>query len=256
MEAISVEVVQYQEGIYYLVPYQINAGAICPLSNFEVSGQIFTENGTPVSKVIVYHNETDSVITNSVGNYSFNKIPSGQVNKIRPTKESFPLEGISTLDLVLILAHVVGEKELDSPYKMIAADVNLSGSISVLDVTILSSLIINRIQAFPAGQTWRFIPKDYEFQNPKNPFNESFPEYLTLDMISAPMTTANFIGIKLGDVTQTSNGRAQQAKEVLEFSTASEPTAATNEYLWSVTTENVEKLRLSLIHISEPTRPY
>lgn len=242
MDAISVEVVQYQEGIYYLVPYQINAGAICPLSDFEVSGQIFTENGMPVSKVIVYHNETDSVTTNSLGNYFFNKIPGGQVNKIRPAKESFPLEGISTLDLVLILAHVVGEKALNSPYKMIAADVNLSGSISVLDVTILSSLIINRIQAFPAGQTWRFIPANYEFQDASNPFNESFPEYLTIDMISAPMTDANFIGIKLGDVTQSSNGRAQQAKDILEFSTASKPTAVTNEYLWSVTTENVEKL--------------
>ena len=41
---------------------------------------------------------------------------------------------VTTFDLVLISRHILGLEALDSPYKMIAADVNMSGTISTSDV--------------------------------------------------------------------------------------------------------------------------
>ena len=44
--------------------------------------------------------------------------------KITPVKDNDPLEGVNTLDLVLITRHLLGVENLDSPYKLIAAAAN------------------------------------------------------------------------------------------------------------------------------------
>ena len=48
------------------------------------------------------------------------------------------LNGISTLDLVLIQRHILGQQLLDSPYKMIAADVNNDDKITAVDLVVLT----------------------------------------------------------------------------------------------------------------------
>ena len=43
------------------------------------------------------------------------------------------MNGVSTLDLVLIQKHILGSRSIETPYKMIAADIDNNNDITVLE---------------------------------------------------------------------------------------------------------------------------
>lgn len=114
------------------------------------------------------------------------------------------LTGVSTYDLVLISKHILGLELLGSPYKIIAADINKSNSVTTFDIVEIRKLILGIYDTLPyvKAQSWRYVDADYIFSNPANPFTvPPFPETILLD--SLPDTTANFVAVKLGDVNNT-----------------------------------------------------
>jgi hypothetical protein len=101
---------------------------------------------------------------------------------------------------VLIQRHILGVQPLGSPYKMIAADVNNSRTITTLDVIQLRRLILAIDTEFANNTSWRFIPSSYVFPVPTNPWFESFPEVINVNDLSGDELNRNFIGVKIGDV--------------------------------------------------------
>ena len=67
------------------------------------------------------------------------------------------MNGVSTLDLVKIQRHILGLEELNSPYKLIAADVNADNEIKASDLTELRKLILGIITDLPTNESWRFV---------------------------------------------------------------------------------------------------
>jgi hypothetical protein len=49
---------------------------------------------------------------------------------------------ISTYDLLLLSKHIQGAKNLETPYKIIAADINKSNSITSYDLSLLQKLVL------------------------------------------------------------------------------------------------------------------
>ncbi|HRI58828.1 MAG TPA: cohesin domain-containing protein [Saprospiraceae bacterium] len=121
---------------------------------------------------------------------------------IVPHKDDNPLNGVSTFDMVLISRHILGIEPLNSPYKIIAADVNKSNSITTFDIVEIRKLILGINQAFTNTTSWRFIRKDFTFPNPANPFATSFPEKDTVFTFE-PDERPAFLAVKSGDVNQT-----------------------------------------------------
>ena len=96
---------------------------------------------------------------------------------------------------------MLGTQPLASPYACIAADANGSGSITALDIVVIRKIILQLETQFPNNvPTWRFVPSDYQWQNPTDPFNEDFPEKWMVDPLMED-TLGDFIGVKIGDVT-------------------------------------------------------
>ncbi len=118
---------------------------------------------------------------------------------LNPLKDINHLNGVSTFDMVLIAKHILNLQLLPSPYKMIAADVNNSGSISAIDLIELRKLIVNINQTFPNNKSWRFIDADFVFPNPNNPWATALPEICQIMNFDEDITK-NYIGIKIGDV--------------------------------------------------------
>ncbi|MBN8683231.1 MAG: T9SS type A sorting domain-containing protein [Chitinophagales bacterium] len=113
------------------------------------------------------------------------------------------IKGVSTFDLVLISKHILGIEPLNSPYKMIAADANRSGTITTLDIVELRKLILGVSTKLPQNDSWRFILKDYVFPDPQNPFANVFPEKLEFTGTGwAPLIykTFQFVAVKIGDI--------------------------------------------------------
>ncbi|MBK6903902.1 MAG: hypothetical protein IPH04_14160 [Saprospirales bacterium] len=75
------------------------------------------------------------------GKFLFDDLPAGE-NYVLSSKRDFkPKQGVNVMDLLLVQRHILNTIPLDSPYKIIAADVNKSGSVSGLDLTHLKQLI-------------------------------------------------------------------------------------------------------------------
>ena len=66
-----------------------------------------------------------------------------------------PLNGVSTLDLVLISKHILGTQVISSPYLLAAADVNDNGIISVSDLVELRQMILGIRKDFKNNKSWR-----------------------------------------------------------------------------------------------------
>jgi len=127
--------------------------------------------------------------------------PIGYNGAVTAEKNINPLNGVTTADLVSISKHILGVEPFDSPYKLIAADANQDGKVTIYDVVILRKLILGITDELPNGKSWRFIPENYTFPDPADPFQTVFPEQF--DIINGESQYGSpyfFIGIKIGDV--------------------------------------------------------
>lgn len=159
-------------------------------------------------------------ITGADGNYAFVGLPLNESYTISAQKDDDPMNGISTLDIVLIQRHILGLQVLESPYKVIAADVNNSQTITAKDVSDLRRMILGLTQQLPAGKSWKFISSNQKFANPLHPW--PFEEQGQIDKMGGELVEQDFIAVKLGDVngnarTNNVQGSAQRSKANFEL---------------------------------------
>lgn len=128
--------------------------------------------------------------------------------KVTPQKTQDPLNGVSTFDLVQINKHILGLAQLDSPYKILAADANNSRSVTTFDLVELRKLILGIYPELPKSDSWRFVPQSFQFPNPSNPFQTPVPSSDTLTFNNYE-ASHNFIACKVGDVNGSALTKAQ-----------------------------------------------
>lgn len=175
------------------------------------AGSIKTPQSLGINNVTIITNQFNkSTISNSEGNYVLSQITNGTNLTIQPEKNTDPLNGVSTIDLLLIEKHIKGLSTFTDPYTLIAADVNKSGSVSVADLVDLRKLILGITSEFPNNTSWLFTPAAYRFADNANPW--SFPEIIEYKPVVVSADNADFIGIKVGDV----NGTASPGANTLE----------------------------------------
>ncbi|NNE27107.1 MAG: hypothetical protein HKN09_09710 [Saprospiraceae bacterium] len=182
-----------------------NSVNICPANSnlVDLGGSIYTETDDFVENVMVNLGHPDlSVPTTSYGEYAFNNMPIGGNYLVEPNKLDDPLNGISTLDLILIQRHVLGLERLSSPYKLLAADVDNSGDITARDMIELRRLILGVYRDFPENTSWRFVDAEHQFTDEYNPWFTDIPQDYAIQNLSSDMTI-NFVGIKTGDVNDS-----------------------------------------------------
>jgi len=204
------QVVQNSNGTNTNIGAQFIQGEVCvngSLGNtVDIAGMIYKENGQMVANVdVACTNVTPNYMTNTTGAYEFIDVQSGGTYTITPHKNDNPANGLTGLDLALIQQHIVGLQPLNSPYKVIAADANNSGTITALDLVAIQNVITGSFSSFPNNTSWRFVPEDYIFPNLNNPLSPAFPEEIMLSNLTADALTEDFIAIKVGDVNLTSS---------------------------------------------------
>jgi len=140
------------------------------------------------------------------GAFSLTGVPTCEEITMTISKEDSYQNGVSTLDMILILKQIIGLTPFDSPYKYIAADVNKSGAVTTADIVAIRKVILGIEDTFPNNTSWRFIDANYTFPNPNNPLTDDLPEstvvYLSQD------NSQNFVAIKVGDINQSADRSA------------------------------------------------
>ncbi len=170
----------------------------------EIFGNLSRENGSGIGNANIEVVKDDSsyvLVSSSFPNGNYIGSTAFPANwSVHPVKNTFPQNGVSTFDAVLLTKHILGSQLLDSPYKIIAADVNHSNSVTTLDAVIIRQMVLQYISAFPDNASWRFVDKNYIFPDPLNPFAEPFPETILLENLQQDTFGVDFIGIKTGDL--------------------------------------------------------
>lgn len=193
--------------------------AYVPDPVWQVGGQLRNESGIPVRNVPVmlfadgFYAET-SADTNGV--FGFDDVPDSLDYTLQPFNNANWRNGVTTYDLVLISKHILGLEPLNSPFRMLAADANLSGSITTFDILQLRKLILGITDSLPNNQSWRFVRSGYVFPDSLNPFTNPVPEQIYLPALHQQQFGQDFTGIKIGDVNGSSNpAEARELRDTL-----------------------------------------
>jgi hypothetical protein len=192
---------------------------VCPgagsLDVGSIAGTVATEGAAKLQGVSVNLSGYTSMttVTPSTGTFAFANLSKGSDFTITPLLDKNHLNGVTTFDLILIQKHILGVQLLQTPYKMIAADVNNSKSITTLDMIQLRKLILSIDQNFANNTSWRFVDATYRFPDPNNPWTANFPEVVSVNNLSGNIT-ANFIAIKVGDVNASATMNSATTAEL------------------------------------------
>ena len=204
---------------YILLQDNGNPG-ICPDNEsvpllINLSGRLATEDGETIENTDLVLSPVKSGIPLKVnsadGQFHIPGVPNTTGVILAPHKDNDPMNGVSTLDLILIEKHIKGEQLLNSPFKMVAADVNRSGDIDIIDLVELRKLILGLYDKLPSSESWRFIPKNYTFKDLQHPFD--YP--MSMNIINEPDDlAADFTGLKVGDVNSTALAHRWMGTEI------------------------------------------
>ena len=172
-------------------------------TSYFVNGNITTPKGYSVTgaSINVTGSSVKSTTTDANGNYDV-QLGSG-VNTnyyLTPGKNNdvTKANGVTSLDVALVQAHILQKSILNSPYKIIAADVNGDGKVTAIDIVYMKRLILAYDTTFPGSKLWGFVDSSYIFQSPTSPFPYANAD--TITGLSANTTGKSFVGFKLGDV--------------------------------------------------------
>lgn len=182
---------------------EVNLLGSCGLNNkAAIRGTVMTMDGQPLSNVkVVAESAQDNypiTTTSDVdGNFEFENNPTDQHYMIRGDKKDNALNGVSTLDILLIQRHILGIEQLDSPFKMIAADVNFNEAITAADLVELRRLILGIEDQFEGNKSWIFADGNNQHLT-SDPF--SGEDAIIIPNLAADIDNGQLVAIKVGDV--------------------------------------------------------
>jgi len=183
-----------------------------------IAGSIQTETGDMINGVVATVSSSTqqeypfSLTTGNNGQYAFASNPSGFNYEVAAEKNDDFLNGVSTLDLVLIQKHILGLDAFNSAYTSIAADANNDGKISALDLIELRKLILGVQTDFNNNSSWRFVAASETIFDVENPW--PFTEIISINDLSNDLIEEDFIGVKVGDVNGNVVANRLQTAEV------------------------------------------
>jgi hypothetical protein len=127
---------------------------------------------------------------------------------VKPQKTSGMFNGVNVGDATAIQVHLTGPPYVTDFFRLLAADVNKSNSITTLDATIIKQAILGNPTALNIlnnTKSWRFVSTDFSFPDPAGPF--SIPSITAWETrsVTGSATDQDFWGVKVGDFLETAN---------------------------------------------------
>ncbi len=194
---------------YCTVTLNVQSNGGC--NGTRLAGNVGTEVNEMVKDVqIVLENtksgEIRSFMTDLQGHYEFADVPADNDYKIAPAKDDDHLNGISTLDLVMIQRHVIGIQQLNTAYKYLAADVNHDNRIAASDLLELRKLILGIYTELPNNTSWRFFDKSDVINDMTQPWGTDAS--ISIDNLTQSQMQNHFVAVKVGDVNGSATTQA------------------------------------------------
>ena len=149
--------------------------------------------------------------TDNGGHFAFANVEAHKDYRLTAVHDKDYLNGVSTLDLLLIQRHILGIEYLGSPYRIIAADINRNEQVSAIDLIELRKLILGIYEELPENDSWRFVEQKQNFSDPLSPW--PVRENIDIHDLSTDRMDNDFIAVKIGDVDNSAGfGKSNRYK--------------------------------------------
>ena len=141
------------------------------------------------------------------GDYAFSNLESGTY-KLSPYKDGNYLDGITTLDIVLIQKHILQLKKFDKLRQFIAGDLSDDRKVDVFDLYQFAKLILGGTTTFNS-HSYSYMQKGLSYSSAKEAFEKGLGMYFPIEGDSSKI---DFIEIKKGDINGSASyeGRDEQ----------------------------------------------
>ncbi len=179
-------------------------GKLCPvLGKGSVSGIVYDRDGKPFqgAQVVLEGEKVARAYSGKDGAFSFSALKEGAAYRVSGNLDTLCREGVSTHDIVKIMRHILGEEVFADPYRFIAADVDRSGTVTTLDVILIRKVVLGLDRCFALCPAWVFVKAYHAFADGSNPLKGGFPQQIRIESLSGNVLKADFIAVKMGDVT-------------------------------------------------------
>ena len=216
----SIEVGGFESDIPTVLPHITLKGNVSISNTNRILGDVETYWGEGVSDVEIRIENAEHAMmemTDDLGNYMAPDVPGGETYVVSASKDTEPANGLSTFALFIGQRFLLGMDpiQITSPYQIIAADANCSGSFTTLDLFLIQQNIIGVADGFGDCPSWVFVAQNGMELMPEN-FNayNVFP-YMSADtMMIMQDTVADFTGVKVGDILGHANPTLLHTDEV------------------------------------------
>ncbi len=152
-------------------------------------------------------NESSITHTNQDGHFEYINAQYYGEYAVEPTSNDDLLNGVSTLDLVLIQRHILGINKIDGPTNLISADINADNKVTAADLVALRKAILGITNQYQNNNSWRFVPTNHIFDDATYPWG--FPENISIHDLMVNYMKSDFKAIKIGDVNNSSKANAR-----------------------------------------------
>jgi len=178
-----------------------------PLATFAQSPQVKTCEGKEINLSSISVSSDAGTINTSSCQYTpgdllsylncvaaNNPLPTGSELKLSFGSAREYLNGVSTLDQVLIARHIINVKRFDKAANTLAADLDGNNKVNIRDIVLLRQLIL--------GQITELSVPDWQFYKSNNLTlgGIGLDTELTFNIDEFPLTELSIIGVKIGDV--------------------------------------------------------
>jgi hypothetical protein len=204
----------------YYTPVEITSNTSQNNQIFKIDGQIISTKNYEIKNVNISINSTfrrDSTISTLNGKFTFIDLLCNDYT-LRPTKNNdiTKANGVTSVDALLTQRHILNVTKLNSPYKIIAADVNGDKAINSVDVLRIKRLILGTDTTFTSStkgnRLWEFVDSAYVFPDTTNPF--PFKDSISFTNLTSNKINQTFIGVKLGDVNYDWNSAVARGASI------------------------------------------
>lgn len=171
------------------------------------------DDGQPLGRVGVTFLVDDDVVayeeTATDGKIVFpSNLPNSGILTISLEKEDDYVDGVRVSDIVEMTQHILGLDTLGAPYRILACDVNLSSSVTTLDIIRMRKLILSVDDDYgdDGAKSWQFYPVDLTFPDPIRPWLVGTRSNSYSVDLSTEWTIPDFIAVKSGDANGSAIG--------------------------------------------------
>ena len=118
------------------------------------------------------------------------------------SREGKKLEGMSTLDLIALQAHLSGETPITEPYQLYAADIDGNGRVGANDLSLLKKALLGgfKLGSYRGDLSWVFFGDPCDPDSPLDLLENVCHNGVEVDHTGSFPAVTSFKALKMGDI--------------------------------------------------------